>query len=149
MEVAVLGAGTAGRGIAQVCALAGHEVALYDEEANVVMDGIDAVQAGIDDAAAAGEVPGGDAAAATDRIEGTTSLEPAVGDAEVVVETTDVDREARRALFAEVEELVGDDTLVATGEDILPVSVSESINPAVSQKSRLSVFCLSVVLSAP
>ena len=114
MDVAVLGAGAVGRGVAQVCAVAGHEVSLHDEEANVVMDGIDAVQASIDDAVTAGDLDDSERAAAVDRIEGTTGLEAAVSGADLVVEATDRDREARRELFADVEEVVDEETLVAT-----------------------------------
>lgn len=44
MDVAVLGAARPGPEIAQICAVAGHEVRLYDEEANAVMDAVDAVE---------------------------------------------------------------------------------------------------------
>ncbi|MFC7142193.1 3-hydroxyacyl-CoA dehydrogenase family protein [Halosimplex aquaticum] len=114
MDVAVLGAGATGRGIAQCCAAAGHGVTLHDDDANVVMDGIDAVEAGLDDAVTAGTL---DAAARDDavgRIEATTGLDGAVADADLVVEATDADRAARRDLFADVEERVGDETFIAT-----------------------------------
>lgn len=114
MDVAVLGAGATGRGIAQVCAAAGHGVALHDTEANAVMDGIDAVEAGLDDAVAAGDLTEADRDAATGRIEGTTGLEAAVGDADLVVDATERGREGRQALFADVEGLVDGETLVAT-----------------------------------
>lgn len=122
MDVAVLGAETAGRGIAQACAAAGHAVALYDDDVNAVMDGIDAVEAGLDDAVAAGDVTAAARDDAVDRIEGTTGLEAAVGDAAVVVEATDGDRDARRTLFADVEELVGAETLLATSATTVSVT---------------------------
>jgi len=124
MDVAVLGADTVGRGIAQVCAVAGHDVALHDEEANVVMDGIDAVQAGIDDAAADGAVTDGERAAAVERLEGTTGLEAAVAGADLVVEATAADRDARRDLFARVEEVIDDDALVATSAPDVSVTAA-------------------------
>jgi len=114
MDVAVLGAGATGRGIAQCCAAAGHAVTLHDDDANVVMDGIDAVEAGLDDAVAAGDLDAETRESAVDSIEATTGLEGAVADADVVIETTDADRETRRALFADVEEAVDEGTLVAT-----------------------------------
>jgi 3-hydroxybutyryl-CoA dehydrogenase len=114
MDVAVLGAGATGRGIAQVCAAAGHAVALQGEEANVVIDGIDAVEAGLDDAVAAGEIDEEALLDAVDRIEGTTGLEAAVGDVDLVVDATEGDRAARRELFADVESVVDEETLLAT-----------------------------------
>ncbi|QPV62127.1 3-hydroxyacyl-CoA dehydrogenase family protein [Halosimplex litoreum] len=122
MDVAVLGAGATGRGIAQCCAAAGHAVTLHDDDANVVMDGIDAVQAGLDDAAAAGELDADARESAVDSIEATTGLDGAVADADIVIETTDADREARRALFADVEEAVDEGTLVATSGSAVSVT---------------------------
>lgn len=114
MDVAVLGAGATGRGIAQCCAAAGHAVTLYDDDANVAMDGIDAVEAGLDDAVAAGDLAVDAREAAVDSIEATTGLEGAVADADLVIETTDADRDERRALFADVEEAVEEAPLIAT-----------------------------------
>ncbi|MCU4799685.1 3-hydroxyacyl-CoA dehydrogenase family protein [Halobacteria archaeon HArc-gm2] len=101
MEVAVLGATGDGRAIASQCALAGHAVGLHDGDANVVMDAIDAI-----------EQRHGDEALAA--IDGTTGLDAAVGDADVVVDATEGDERTRRELVADVEETVGDETLIAT-----------------------------------
>ncbi|MFB6151024.1 MAG: 3-hydroxyacyl-CoA dehydrogenase family protein [Haloarculaceae archaeon] len=122
MDVAVLGAGATGRGIAQVCAAAGHAVALHGEDANVVMDGIDAVQAGLDDAVASGQVTAAERDEAVDSIEGTTGLEAAVGDADLVVDATDGDREERMELFAAVEDVVDAETVVATSATTVSVT---------------------------
>jgi len=114
MDVAVLGAGTAGRGIAQCCAAAGHGVTLHDPDANAVMDGVDAVEAGLDDAVAADEIDAETRDDAVQRLEATTGLDGAVGDADWVVEATDADRDDRRELFADVEERIDEDVFVAT-----------------------------------
>jgi 3-hydroxybutyryl-CoA dehydrogenase len=122
MDVAVLGAGATGRGIAQCCAAAGHAVTLHDDDANVVMDGVDAVEAGLDDAPAAGDLGADARGSAVGSIEATTGLDGAVADADIVIETTDADREARRALFADVEDAVDEETLVATGGSAVSVT---------------------------
>lgn len=103
MDVAVLGAGRRGRGIAGRCAVAGHDVALYDEDANVVMDTVDEIE----------RAHGSDAAA---RVSGTTGLEPAVTDASIVVVATEGSVAEKRDLLAGVEELVADDALIATSD---------------------------------
>jgi 3-hydroxybutyryl-CoA dehydrogenase len=122
MDVAVLGAGATGRRIAQCCAAAGHAVTLHDDDANVVMDGVDAVEAGLDDAVAAGDLAAAARESAVDSIEATTGLEGAVADAEIVIETTGADRETRRTLFADVEEAVDEETLVATSGPAVSVT---------------------------
>ena len=49
MDVAVLGAGSLGRAIAQVCAVSGHDVALQADDANAAMDGLDVIERRLDD----------------------------------------------------------------------------------------------------
>ncbi len=44
MHVAVLGAGTMGHGIAQVSAMAGHDVTMRDIESEYVQNGLDAIE---------------------------------------------------------------------------------------------------------
>jgi len=112
MNVAVLGVGGVGPAVARLCAVAGHDVALHAGDVTDVMDAVDAVEADIDDAAAAGELSVRDRDAAVARIEATTGLEGAVGDADVVVEATD--RKDREALFADVEAVVDGETLLTT-----------------------------------
>lgn len=102
MHVAVLGADRLGRAVAQVCAVAGHEVSLHDDEANVVMDGIDAIE---------GRLP--DDSDAVDRLSGTTGLEAAVGDAGAVVETGTTDTTALQGKLADLEPMLDRETLVA------------------------------------
>lgn len=115
MEVAVLGATGDGRAIAGRCALAGHDVRLHDGDANVVMDAIDAIE----------QRHGADAMAA---IDGTTGLDAAVSEADVVVDATDSDERTRRELAADVEEVVDGETLIATvGVDVSVTGVAAGL----------------------
>lgn len=113
MDVAVLGASQLGRAIAQVCAVAGHDVHFYDDEANDVMDGIDAIER---------RLPA--ETDAMDRLAGTTGLEAAVADAAVVVETATTDATALQARFADIETVLTRDTLVVSSA--VGVSVTAS-----------------------
>ncbi|MBX0321486.1 3-hydroxyacyl-CoA dehydrogenase family protein [Halomicroarcula sp. F13] len=110
MNVAVLGAGPRGRVLTRRCVRAGHAVRLYDENANAVMDSVDAVAQAVDD----GTV--------TDSVDGTTGLQSAMDGADVVLDATDGETAARRELLADVETMVADDTLVATGDTTVSVT---------------------------
>jgi 3-hydroxybutyryl-CoA dehydrogenase len=109
MDVAVLGAGQVGQTIAGRCADAGHAVTLRGDDANVVMDTVDAIERTV----------GPDAVA---NVDGTTDLETAVSDAAIVVDATEAGVDEKRSLLAEVEELLADDALVATGDPTLSVT---------------------------
>lgn len=114
MHVAVLGAGNWGRDLAQAAAVAGHDVRLHDAEANVVMDAIDDVERRLRDAVDAGELSRADREETLDRVDATTGLDAAVGDADLVVETANADASALQERFAELEEHVERDAVIAT-----------------------------------
>lgn len=101
MKIGVLGAGTLGRAVAETCLAAGHTVSLYDEEATAVMDAVDDIEVRL-----AGDAP--------DRLDATTDLDAAVSGAAVAVETATADAGALQSTFAEIEEVVDRETLVAT-----------------------------------
>ena len=103
MDVAILGADSRGRDVTRHCVRAGHTVRLHDQDANTVMDSVDAVDH---------ELPGSDV---TEHVTGTTGLASAVDGADIVVEMAGGDTDARRELVAEVETLVADDTPIAMG----------------------------------
>jgi len=124
MDVAVLGAGSPGEEIAQICAVAGHGVNLHADDATAVMDGIDVVERRLDDALAAGETDRGTVVATLDRLEGTTDLEAAVADADLVVETTLDGADAIQRRFAAIEEHAARETLVATSRPTVRVTAA-------------------------
>ncbi|WP_254280274.1 3-hydroxyacyl-CoA dehydrogenase family protein [Haloarcula marina] len=109
MNVAVLGVGGRGRDLTRRCVRAGHEVRLYANDANAVMDAVDTVDQTLD-------VP------VTDYVTGTTDLHSAVDGAALVADATDGDTARRRELLAEVETAIGDETLVATGDATVSVT---------------------------
>jgi len=114
MDVAVLGADSLGRDLAAVAARAGHVVHLHDAEATAAMDAIDEVERSFDDAVAAGELSATERDAAVERLDATTGLEAAVGDAAFVVVTGRTDEADLQSLFAEVEDHVDRESVVAT-----------------------------------
>ena len=80
MKIAVVGAGLMGGGIAQVSALAGHEVTLQDVGQESLARGMDAIAGSLGKFAEKGRISAEQAQAALDRITPTTDLD-AVGGA--------------------------------------------------------------------
>ncbi|WP_227376597.1 3-hydroxyacyl-CoA dehydrogenase family protein [Haladaptatus halobius] len=133
MKVGVLGAGTMGHGIAQVTAMAGHDVALRDIEAEFVEDGIESIKANLQGGVERDKVTEEEKAAALDRISGTTDLETAVGDADLVVEAVPEEMDIKRATLADVEELVSPETVIASNTSSLSLT---EIASALSDPTR-------------
>ncbi|MFB9804038.1 3-hydroxyacyl-CoA dehydrogenase family protein [Haladaptatus pallidirubidus] len=133
MKVAVLGAGTMGHGIAQVTAMAGHEVTLRDIEQEFVDNGIESISANLQGGVERDKVTAEEKQATLDRISGTTDLETAVGDADMVVEAVPEEMDIKRTTFSDVEALVSDDTII--GSNTSSLSLTE-IASALDNPSR-------------
>ena len=122
MNVGVLGAGTMGHGIAQVAAVAGHDVTLRDVDEQLVEDGIASIRDHLDGGVERGKVTEADREATLDRLAGTTDLAEAVGDAALVIEAVPEDTELKQEVLSEVESLAPADAVLATNTSSLSVT---------------------------
>ncbi|QIB73961.1 3-hydroxyacyl-CoA dehydrogenase family protein [Halogeometricum borinquense] len=122
MHVAVLGAGTMGHGIAQVSAMAGHDVTMRDIESEYVQNGLDAIEENLRGGVERDKVTEAEMAATLDRLTGTTSLGDAVADADLVVEAVPEDMELKQETMREVEGFAADDAVLATNTSSLSVT---------------------------
>ena len=122
MDIAVLGAGTMGHGIAQVGAMAGHDVRLRDIEDELVENGLDAIENNLDGGVERGKVTEEEKAETLDRLAGTTSLEDAVTGADLVVEAVPEDMDIKKSTFEDVEAAASDETYIATNTSSLSVT---------------------------
>ncbi|WP_129116191.1 3-hydroxyacyl-CoA dehydrogenase family protein [Halegenticoccus tardaugens] len=122
MRVTVLGAGTMGHGIAQVSAMAGHEVVLRDLEAELVADGIDAIRANLEGGVERDKVSREEMAATLDRISGETDLQTAVDGAGLVVEAVPEKLDLKQSVLSESEEFLDERAVLATNTSSLSVT---------------------------
>jgi 3-hydroxybutyryl-CoA dehydrogenase len=113
-RIGVLGAGLMGHGIAQVFALAGHAVSIYDP----VAASLDQVRARI----AANLRDLGDDETATQRVQPCAVMAEALRDADFVVEAAPEDLGVKRKLFAEAEGFVRQDTILASNTSVIPIT---------------------------
>ena len=120
-RVAVLGAGTMGHGIAEVAAMAGYHVALRDVEREYVDDGYENIEWSLEKLAEKDQL-GDTPAAVLERIEPTTDLETAVGDADLVIEAVPERLALKRDVFAAVEDLVDEDAILASNTSSIPIT---------------------------
>ena len=103
-----------GHGIAQVFALAGHEVTITD----TVMKNLDNVQSRI----AANLRDLGDDETTASRVRPCFDLGEAVRDADYVVEAVFEDLTLKKKLFAEIEPYVRADTILASNTSVIPIT---------------------------
>ncbi|RKS78567.1 3-hydroxyacyl-CoA dehydrogenase [Haloarcula quadrata] len=127
MHVAILGAGTMGHGIAQVSAMAGHDVSLRDIDADIVDDGLAAIESNLQEGIAREKVTESTAEATIDRLKGTTSLEEAVTGADLVVEAVPEEMAIKHETLTAVESHVDPATLIASNTSSLSLTEIASV----------------------
>ncbi|MBT2444811.1 3-hydroxyacyl-CoA dehydrogenase [Streptomyces sp. ISL-36] len=119
--VAVVGTGTMGQGIAQVALVAGHPVRLYDSAPGRAEEAVTALAARLDRLVEKGRMDGAARDGAVARLHAAADLAE-LADAALVVEAIVEDLPVKQRLFAELEKIVGDDTLLATNTSSLSVT---------------------------
>jgi 3-hydroxybutyryl-CoA dehydrogenase len=113
-RIAVIGAGLMGHGIAQVFALAGHEVTIYDSFEKTLATAKDRILANLKDL--------GDDQSAVNRVTPQADLALAVRDADYVVEAVLEDLPLKQKIFAEIEKSVRPDTILASNTSVIPIT---------------------------
>ena len=121
LVVGVLGAGTMGRGIAQVAAAAGMPVRLCDTDAGQVEQAVRFVGGMLNRAAAKGRMSTEEAQAAIGRIRVVDGLD-GFSDCHLVVEAIVEDMAIKQRTFAELDRVVGLDGILATNTSSLSVT---------------------------
>jgi 3-hydroxybutyryl-CoA dehydrogenase len=111
-----------GHGIAQVSAMAGHDVCMRDIDQNIVDDGLAAIKSNLEGGVERGKVTDDEMATTLDRLSGTTSLEDAVTDADFVVEAVPEDMDIKHDTVTEVESHVDHDVVIASNTSSLSLT---------------------------
>lgn len=119
--VAVIGSGAMGSGIAQVAAQAGYTVRLFDTRADAAATAIDGIGQAFARLVDKGRMSADEAQRAGARVQALQTLAEAK-DAALVVEAVVEDLQAKRALFAELEGIVGADCILATNTSSISVT---------------------------
>ncbi len=124
-RVAVIGAGTMGHGIAQVCAIAGYDVVLVDTMDDLVRRGIQRIRENLDGAVARGKATADARAAAMSHIRGSSKLDDAVSDAGIVIEAVPERMELKHAVLAQIDAAAPADALIATNTSSLSIDTMQ------------------------
>jgi 3-hydroxybutyryl-CoA dehydrogenase len=113
-RIAVVGAGLMGHGIAQVFALAGHEVNITD----TVVQNLDTVQSRI----VTNLRDLGDDESAAERVQPCVDLTEAVRDADFIVEAIAEKLDLKQKLLADIELRARRDAILASNTSVIPIT---------------------------
>jgi len=121
LTAGVAGAGTMGRGIAQVLAQGGARTLLYDAQPGAAAKAKDAIAQALGKLVEKGKSTKGEADAIVSRIEVVPALD-AFAPCHVVVEAIIEDLSAKQALFTALEKVVGEKSILASNTSSLSVT---------------------------
>lgn len=121
-QIAVLGAGTMGRGIAHVSALAGYTTNLYDVDAGQLGAAERSIHRNLDKGVELGKLEAEAATGAKERLALEDDLAAAVIDADLVIEAAPESMELKIELFQAVSRHCPDTTLFASNTSALSVT---------------------------
>jgi 3-hydroxybutyryl-CoA dehydrogenase len=125
--IAVIGAGTMGRGIAHVAALGGYRTVLEDLIPASLRKAESEIRTNLDKAVELGKVSVGDAEAALGRLEYAGSVEQAAREADLVIEAVPEEMESKIEIFTLLDKICRPGTILASNTSSLSVTEIASV----------------------
>ena len=121
MKIAVIGAGTMGRGIAHVCAARGHQVSLKDVDSKVLSNSMELIRRGLEKSPERESGEMGSVATLLDRIQPTTGWENTAR-SEMVIEAVVEIFEVKREIFRKLGDLCDPGVILASNTSSIPIT---------------------------
>jgi 3-hydroxybutyryl-CoA dehydrogenase len=120
-KIAVLGAGTMGSGIAQVIAAGGYGVVLRDLKEELLAKGLAEIEKNLSRSVEKDRLTEADKEEILARIETTTELAD-LAEVDLVIEAIIEDMEIKQKVFAQLDEICKEETIIATNTSALSVT---------------------------
>jgi len=121
-QIAVIGSGTMGRGIAHLSAVAGYDTVIYDVDAAALDAARSAIESSLRKAVDRGKVTETAMSEAIARVHIASDLEPAVQTADLIIEAVPENFELKKDLFGQADLFCGEDTILASNTSSLSIT---------------------------
>jgi 3-hydroxybutyryl-CoA dehydrogenase len=126
--IAVIGAGTMGRGIAHVAALGGYHTVLEDLLPNALRRAETEIRGNLDQAVELGKVSADDAKVAFGRLQFAGSVEEAAREAQLVIEAVPEEMESKIEIFTLLDKICRPGTILASNTSSLSITEIASVS---------------------
>jgi 3-hydroxybutyryl-CoA dehydrogenase len=126
LKIGVLGAGTMGNGIAQVCAQAGFQTVLYDISQEFVDKGLSRIQTFLQRSREKGKLSAEEEKKILARLHGTLKLDD-LRDPCLVIEAIPEKMDLKREVFRKLDDLCDPETLLATNTSSFSVTAIAAV----------------------
>jgi 3-hydroxybutyryl-CoA dehydrogenase len=125
--IAVIGAGTMGRGIAHAAALGGYRTILEDLLPGALRKAENEIRTNLDKAVQLGKVAAPDADAAFRRVEYAGSVDEAAREADLVIEAVPEEMESKIEIFTLLDKICRPNTIIASNTSSLSITEIASV----------------------
>lgn len=125
--IAVIGAGTMGRGIAHVAAVGGYRTILEDLLPNALRRAETEIRSNLDKAVELGKISAADASHAAGRLEYAGSVEEAAREADLVIEAVPEEMESKIEIFTLLDKICRPGTILASNTSSLSITEIASV----------------------
>ena len=122
-QIAVIGTGTMGRGIAYLAAVAGYETVIHDADAGALEAAQASIESTLQKGIERGKLTSDEAAAASSRIHLAPDLEPAVHAADLIIEATPENLDLKKNLFAQMDLFCSEETILASNTSSISITL--------------------------
>jgi 3-hydroxybutyryl-CoA dehydrogenase len=120
-NVGVIGAGQMGCGIAQVSAVAGYKVQIYDLSDERIQTGLATINGNLARQVSSGKITEEDRKAALDRISGSSDMND-LASCDLVIEAATEDEQVKRKIYAQVCPIMKPEAILATNTSSLSIT---------------------------
>ena len=121
-NIAVIGAGTMGNGIAHVFAQSGYQVTLIDLSQEALEKALRTITKNLDRQLAKDKISAEDKAQTLDRISVNTNMDSGVQGAELIVEAATENTDLKLKIFKQLDELADENTILATNTSSISIT---------------------------
>ncbi len=124
-HVAIIGTGILGAQIAMMAAYAGYSVKIYDPRKEAFLETFNKIKSDLIVKKATPFIPWDEWDKCKDSIQQVTTLDEAVGDADIVIESAPENVQLKNEVFKQLGEKTPPHTIIATNSSSIPVSKME------------------------
>jgi 3-hydroxybutyryl-CoA dehydrogenase len=121
-QIAVIGTGTMGRGIAYLSALSGYDTVIHDAEQAALDAARASIESTLKKGVERGKVSEAEANAALERVNVATELEEAARGADLIVEAVPEDLDLKQNILSQADLFCGEETILASNTSSLAIT---------------------------
>lgn len=120
-NIAIIGAGAMGHGIAQISASVGYNVSIIDVEEDILEEAMDNIDWSLGKFVEKNKITEEEKEEILSRIETTTDQDEGVSDADLVIEAAPEKMDLKRSIFSDADEATSDETILASNTSSLSI----------------------------